>query len=156
MATHPAKKRKISNSHPSRPVNNELPTDPRTTPCRIVELPNELIDQLTSWLSHPEDMLSLARSSKHFCDKLIGEGASFMWRRIRKQFQPEPIPDPPQRYTESSWAAFIFGAHFCAICGKKTFELPWSFALRIHLCAVRRPAVIFRLRHNPNAEMLRK
>jgi hypothetical protein len=134
----PAKKRKGSDSSfsPNQPSTIALSASEEPARCRFFDLPNELIDLIVSWLSHPADMLSLSRTSKHICDKLVGDGAAFMWQRIRRAFKPTPIPDPPSLYTESSWASFIFDQHLCAICGKKTFNLPWSFALRVHLCEV--------------------
>jgi hypothetical protein len=134
----PAKKQKKSDPifSSNQPQTIALSASKEPARCLFFDLPNELIDLIVSGFDHPADMLSLARTSKNICDKLVGDGAAFMWRRIRKAFKPAPIPDPPSLYTESSWASFLFDKHLCAICGKKTFDLPWSFALRVHLCEV--------------------
>lgn len=105
--------------------------------CYLFNLPNELLAELAAWLSHPADLLSLALTSKYLYKRLTGPQAYLLWRRIRAAFQPEPVPDPPEGLTEIAWAQFLFGLNYCGGCGRKTYDLPFSFALRLHLCKVR-------------------
>lgn len=106
-------------------------------PCYLFNLPNELLAELAAWLSHPVDLLSLALTSKYHYERLTGPQAYLLWRRTRAAFQPEPVPDPPESLTEVAWAQFLFGLNYCGGCGRKTYDLPFSFALRLHLCKVR-------------------
>jgi hypothetical protein len=105
--------------------------------CHLYNLPNELLAELAAWISHPVDLLSLALTSKYLYERLTGPQAYLLWRRTRAAFQPEPVPDPPGNLTEIAWAQFLFGLNYCGGCGRKTYDLPFSFALRLHLCKVR-------------------
>ncbi|KIM24768.1 hypothetical protein M408DRAFT_75384 [Serendipita vermifera MAFF 305830] len=104
--------------------------------CYLFQLPNELLAELAMWLSHPVDLLSLAMSSKHLYNRLTGSNASLIWQRTRAMFQPDPVPDPPGDLTEVAWATFLFGPHPCHTCGRRTFDPPFSFVHRLHLCKV--------------------
>ena len=105
--------------------------------CSLFKLPNELLAELTGWLSHPVDLLSLALTSKYHYTRLTGPQSSLLWQRARAAFQPHPVPDPPDNVTEIAWAQFLFGMNSCGECGRTTYDLPFSFALRLHLCPVR-------------------
>lgn len=134
-------------SRPSLDLNNNqiMQHNPFQSPtCLLFRLPNELIDQVVLWLQHPADLLALTRTCKYFCRVLTDRTASFMWSRTREQSIPMPIPDPLKGYTESGWAAFLFGPHKCTACNKITFALPYSFAMATHTCHVS-PFTFFRL-----------
>jgi hypothetical protein len=81
----------------------------------ICRLPLELLAEALSYLL-PIDILALARSSKYFCNTLIGTPAIFIWKRARAFFSLGSIPDPPPNWTESALAAFLFDDASCAVC----------------------------------------
>jgi hypothetical protein len=111
-------------------------TSATVQPCYLFNLPNELLAELAAWLSHPIDLHSLALTSKYYYERLTGPHACLLWRRTRAAFEPDPVPDPPEGLTEIGWAQFLFGLNYCGGCGRKTYDLPFSFALRLHLCKV--------------------
>jgi len=126
----------------------------------IFKLPPEIIGEILVLTGSPRHILAFARTCKHFCYTLIGEGTQYIWRRARRGPQctflngPDTIslPDPPKSFfTESACAAFLFDPGPCDVgdashllahkiltsvqnCGKKTSAPYASFALRIRFC----------------------
>ncbi|KII87575.1 hypothetical protein PLICRDRAFT_42081 [Plicaturopsis crispa FD-325 SS-3] len=104
-------------------------------PCHLKRMPFELLAEILGHTTSTKDALSLARTSKYFCVTLTSPTAVYIWRRLRKQSVPLPIPDPLPNFTESSYAAFLFDGGLCSVCKKHTNALYASFALRIRICA---------------------
>lgn len=103
-------------------------------PCYLLRLPPELLAEILSY-TRPPALLSLARTSKHFCGVLCDSASSFIWKRARV----DPvglfaIPDPRPNMPEPAYAAMIFDTGKCYICQEPTHRMFHSFALRARLC----------------------
>lgn len=87
---------------------------PLQLPCAIGRLPLEILAEILSYTT-PRDILALARTSKYFCNTLVGNGATlFIWKKARMTFHP-PIPEPTPNFTEVSYAAFLFDGSECEV-----------------------------------------
>ncbi|KAL5495188.1 hypothetical protein ACEPAI_650 [Sanghuangporus weigelae] len=96
-------------------------------------LPWELIAEILS-MTTPEEVLALARCSRHFCDSLvINPRSKCIWESARKYCRPE-IPDPTPNFTEPAYAAYIFDGGPCEQCGKYVDAFYKSFSLRLRVC----------------------
>jgi hypothetical protein len=85
-------------------------------PSQLSRMPFELLAEILTYTTSPKDILAVARCSKYFCDTLVRNEASyFIWRRLRAQCIPEPIPDPTPNFTEPSYAAFLFDGGECEV-----------------------------------------
>ncbi|KAL5534167.1 hypothetical protein ACEPAG_628 [Sanghuangporus baumii] len=99
----------------------------------ISTLPWELIAEILS-MTTSEEVLALARCSRHFCDSLvINPRSKCIWESARKYCRPE-IPDPTPNFTEPAYAAYIFDGGPCEQCGKYIDAFYKSFALRLRVC----------------------
>ena len=103
--------------------------------CLLFRLPLEILAEILSY-THPPELLSLARTSKHFFGILCDPGSSFMWKRAR--IDPDflfVIPDPPPNMPEPAYAAMIFDSGKCYICQRYSSRMCRSFAFRARLCS---------------------
>ncbi|KAJ3895268.1 hypothetical protein GG344DRAFT_39069 [Lentinula edodes] len=128
MTTRRYKKRKTSNSE----SDVKAPTLPRTS--YIAKLPLELLAEILLYTKSPKDILALSRCSKFFCRTLLHEANQYIWRYARQNCLQGGLPEPCPRFTESSFAAFVFDAGPCEICDKQV-NFYSSFGLRVRLCA---------------------
>ena len=88
----------------------------------ISTLPWELIAEILSMTS-PQEVLALARCSRHFCDSLaVNPRSKRIWVNARKHCKP-PIPDPTPNFTESAYAAYIFDGGPCEVCVREPLEI---------------------------------
>lgn len=85
-------------------------------PSHIMTLPFELIAEILMYSMSPRDILSVARSCKFFCVKLIRSSANYIWKNARLNCKPLPLPDPIQTFTESAYAALVFDVGQCEVC----------------------------------------
>lgn len=84
--------------------------------CLVADLPIELIAEVLSHTTSPRDVLALARTNRHFHAVLVNNRASdFIWRRVRAQSLPGPIPDPPSGLSEAAFAALLFDSKICEV-----------------------------------------
>ncbi|PIL23445.1 hypothetical protein GSI_14756 [Ganoderma sinense ZZ0214-1] len=98
-------------------------------------MPLELLAEILSYAQSTREILSLARTSKHFCNILVNnKSTNFIWRQVRAQAYPNRIPDFTANFTEASFAAFLFDSKICEVCQKKTRDVYHSFALRGAIC----------------------
>ncbi|KAJ3868932.1 hypothetical protein EV359DRAFT_31257 [Lentinula novae-zelandiae] len=132
MSARRYKKQKISNSE----SDVKAPTVPRT--CYIAKLPLELLAEILLCTKSPADILALTRCSKFFCRTLLHEANQYIWRYARQNCLRGGLPEPCPRFTESSFAAFVFDAGPCEICDKQV-NFYSSFGLRVRLCANKTP-----------------
>jgi hypothetical protein len=105
------------------------------TPCYLLRLPMELLAEILSYIRAPT-LLSLARTSKSFCNLLCDPGSSFIWKRAR--IDPDllfAIPDPHPSMPEPAYAAMIFDPGKCYICQVPTSRMLHSYAFRARLCS---------------------
>ncbi|KAJ3812761.1 hypothetical protein F5876DRAFT_74524 [Lentinula aff. lateritia] len=128
MTTRQHKKQKTSDSE----SDVKTPTVPRT--CYIAKLPLELLAEILLYTKSLKDILALTRCSKFFCYTLLHETNQYIWRYARQNCLRGGLPEPCSRFTESSFAAFVFDAGPCEICGKQV-NFYSSFGLRVRLCA---------------------
>lgn len=99
----------------------------------LLSLPTELILEACSYLSHPVDILSLARSNRRLNCLILP--SSQIFRKCRERFRileisryytissreeyvwrPFPIPDPLEGQQEWELAVVLFGAQRCCVC----------------------------------------
>lgn len=98
----------------------------------ISKLPLEILSEILILTGSPRHVLAFARTSKHFCYVLLGEGAQHVWRRARRGPQcrivrlvldsdvPKivSLPDPPKGiFSEAAYAAFLFDPGTCDVSG---------------------------------------
>ncbi|KAF9018030.1 hypothetical protein BDZ89DRAFT_362078 [Hymenopellis radicata] len=106
--------------------------------CFITKLPFELIADILQLTQSPRDVLALSLCNKYLRDTLLRDDSDFIWRYMRLNFKPNPLPDKPSSMTEASYAALVFGGGICGgpceACGLPTDNMYSSFALRIRLC----------------------
>ena len=78
-------------------------------------LPFELIAEILLFTNSPKTVLALARTSKFLCHTLTGSNAQYIWRHVRENCLPAPLPQPTPQFTESSFIAFIFDGGKCDV-----------------------------------------
>ena len=84
--------------------------------CYLTRMPLELLAEILSYAQSPRDILSLSRTSKHFCNILVNNtSTNFIWRQVRAQAFPNRIPDFTPNFTEASYAAFLFDSKICEV-----------------------------------------
>ncbi|KAJ7512674.1 hypothetical protein B0H11DRAFT_1946827 [Mycena galericulata] len=102
----------------------------------ILSLPFELIAEILIYTASPKDVLSVARCNKYLCTTLLRENSAFIWRSVRKNCAPAPLPDPQAIHlTESAFAALVFDPGHCMECGKLTLNMFSSWSLRVRFCS---------------------
>ncbi|THV01980.1 hypothetical protein K435DRAFT_749946 [Dendrothele bispora CBS 962.96] len=119
-----AKKLRVARAHAA--------SEPRQ--CGFLRLPVELLAEVLLSTSSPRDVLAVARCSKYHCNTLMSPSNQFIWKHTRQYCKPAPLPDPPKKFTEASYAAFLFDAGVCEACGTVVKEMMDSFGLRLRLC----------------------
>lgn len=83
--------------------------------CPFTLIPLEILAEVLSYTTSPQDILALARCNKHFCSILANNpGTDYVWKRARQRCLP-PIPDPTIHFTEASYAALIFDKGTCEV-----------------------------------------
>ncbi|KAJ7485374.1 hypothetical protein FB451DRAFT_1229477 [Mycena latifolia] len=102
----------------------------------IFSLPFELIAEILLYTASPKDVLAVARCSKYLCNTLLREESGFIWRSVRMNCTPVPLPDPQAiNLTESAFAALLFDYGDCVACGKMTLNMFSSWSLRVRFCS---------------------
>ncbi|KAJ6595755.1 hypothetical protein DFH09DRAFT_1135523 [Mycena vulgaris] len=102
----------------------------------IFSLPFELIAEILLYTASPKDVLAVARCSKYLCNTLLREESGFIWRSVRMNCTPGPLPDPQAiNLTESAFAALLFDFGDCIACGKMTLNMYSSWSLRLRFCS---------------------
>lgn len=113
------------------------PSESESVPgkCLFPTLPLELLAEILIQTNSPRDVLSVARTSKLLCSTLVcNPAADFIWRTIRKNCLPHPLPDPTPNFSEAAYAAFVYDGGPCDACKEDTKEFYASFAIRFRLC----------------------
>ena len=77
-------------------------------------IPIELIPMILLCDLPPKDILSVARTSRHFCKLLTDPMANRIWKHARQAFVI-PVPDPLPIFTESAYAVFVFDGGICEV-----------------------------------------
>ncbi|KAJ6588847.1 hypothetical protein B0H19DRAFT_1101444 [Mycena capillaripes] len=104
--------------------------------AHIFSLPFELIAEILVYTASPKDVLTLARCSKSLCNTLLREESGFIWRSVRSNCLPGPLPDPQAiNLSESAFAALVFDGGNCTGCGKATPNMFSSWSLRLRFCS---------------------
>lgn len=94
------------------------PSESESVPgkCLFPTLPLELLAEILIQTNSPRDVLSVARTSKLLCSTLVcNPAADFIWRTIRKNCLPHPLPDPTPNFSEAAYAAFVYDGGPCDV-----------------------------------------
>lgn len=83
--------------------------------CHIQTLPFELMAEILMYTNCPKTVLSVTRTCKFYFELLYG-GQDYIWRHVRKNSMPSPLPDPLQYMSELSLAAIVFDEGKCEVC----------------------------------------
>ncbi|KAH9051082.1 hypothetical protein EDB87DRAFT_1572314 [Lactarius vividus] len=127
MARHSAKKRKLD---PGCLSSREA----KSQPSHLDIVPVEILAEILYYVTSPKDVLSVARCNRRLCTTLLNPSNVMIWRRARSHCIVSGLPPPPPGWSESAYAAFIFDAGNCHICGVRTQRMFLSFVARIRLC----------------------
>ncbi|KAG6814825.1 hypothetical protein H0H93_012097 [Arthromyces matolae] len=101
--------------------------------CHFSTLPFELIAEILIYTNSPRDVLAVARCSKFLCHTLLYPTSAFIWKAVRKTCSIPP-PEPMSIFTESSYAAYLYGGGPCESCKNHTDQFYLSFGIRLRLC----------------------
>ena len=108
---HQAKRLRLSDDEPRRGT-----TEAARPICYLTRMPLELLAEILSYAQSPKDILSLSRTSKHFCTILVNNrSTNFIWRQVRARAYPNRIPDFTPNFTEASYAALLFDSKLCEV-----------------------------------------
>ncbi|KAH9003475.1 hypothetical protein EDB86DRAFT_2826608 [Lactarius hatsudake] len=122
-----AKKRKLDpGCLPSREAKSQA--------SRLDVVPVEILAEILYYVTSPKDVLSVARCNRRLCTTLLNPSNVMIWRRARNHCIVPGLPPPPPGWSESAYAAFIFDAGNCDICGVWTQRMFLSFVVRVRLC----------------------
>ncbi|KAI9438669.1 hypothetical protein H4582DRAFT_190173 [Lactarius indigo] len=120
-----AKKRKLDRGGlPSREAQTS----------RLDIVPVEILAEILYYVPSPKDVLSVARCNRRLCTTLLNPSNVMIWRRARSHCIVPDLPPPPPGWSESAYAAFIFDAGNCYVCGMRTQRMFLSFVIRARLC----------------------
>ncbi|KLO09320.1 hypothetical protein SCHPADRAFT_907826 [Schizopora paradoxa] len=99
------------------------------------KLPLEVLSEILSMVT-TEEVLAVARCCKHLCHTLLNfPYTEFIWRRARKNYIHNPLPDPLPNFTEASYASFVFDMGNCDFCGKEVVKSGYTcLSLRLRFC----------------------
>jgi hypothetical protein len=111
----PGKKMRLQNPLGKSFKPGETEDNSTSEPCHLSRMPFEIIADILQSTSSPKDVLAVARCCKFFCKTLVQPSADYIWRNVRKHCKPKPIPDPAPRFTEASFAAFMFDHGICDV-----------------------------------------
>ncbi|KAF5371587.1 hypothetical protein D9758_003510 [Tetrapyrgos nigripes] len=128
----PSKKQRKSNNKRTNNLINSS-SDPISSLPGFRKLPVELLAEILLYTKSPRDVLAVARCSKYHCDTLMNAGNQYIWKYTRQHCKPAPLPDPPKRFTEAAYAAFLFDEGVCEECKTPVKEMMDSFGLRLRL-----------------------
>ncbi|KAJ7033751.1 hypothetical protein C8F04DRAFT_1002688 [Mycena alexandri] len=104
--------------------------------AHIFKLPLELIAEILQYTNSPKDVLAMCRCSKSLCSTLLKAESGFIWRSVRQNCLPGPLPDPQAlNLTESAFAALVFDGGHCIMCERATQNMYSSWSLRIRFCS---------------------
>ncbi|KAH9027039.1 hypothetical protein EDB84DRAFT_316309 [Lactarius hengduanensis] len=135
-----AKKRKLDpGCLPSREVKSQ--------PSRLDIVPVEILAEILYYVTSPKDVLSVARCNRRLCTTLLNPSNVMIWRRARSHCIVPGLPPPPPGWSESAYAAFIFDAGNCDVCGVWTQRMFLSFIVRVRLCGKHECRKIFLHEH---------
>ncbi|KAI0250638.1 hypothetical protein BJV78DRAFT_1217557 [Lactifluus subvellereus] len=113
-------------------VRKGEPTGPVLS--RLDLIPLEILAEILSYVNSPQDVLSVARCNKHLRATLLNPSNRMIWRRARRHCIVPGLPPPLPGWSESAYAAFIFDAGTCYICGVSTKRMFYSFVARVRIC----------------------
>ncbi|KAH8987901.1 hypothetical protein EDB92DRAFT_1103714 [Lactarius akahatsu] len=111
-----------------------LPSEAKSQPSRLDIVPVEILAEILYYVTSPKDVLSVARCNRRLCTTLLNPSNVMIWRRARSHCIVPGLPPPPPGWSESAYAAFIFDAGNCDICGVWTQRMFLSFVVRVRLC----------------------
>ncbi|KAI9509039.1 hypothetical protein F5148DRAFT_1190821 [Russula earlei] len=100
----------------------------------LERIPLEILAEILFHVNSPNDVLSVARCSKHLGATLLNPSNVMIWRRIRRHCVVPDLPPPFPGWSESAYAALIFDPGNCYICGVPTKRIFLSFVARVRLC----------------------
>lgn len=102
--------------HANKLTSNEMGNAENDTSIKRDVFPTIPIELLSMILHDllPTDILSVARTSRHFCRILTDPQADRIWKRARQAFVV-PVPDPLPIFTESAYAVFVFDDGICEV-----------------------------------------
>ncbi|KAJ7266961.1 hypothetical protein B0H12DRAFT_1179422 [Mycena haematopus] len=103
--------------------------------AHILGLPFELIAETLVCTASPMAVLAVARCNKYLCNTLLRPESEFIWRSVRRNCLPEPLPDPLPFLSEAGFAAMVFDPGHCASCGTMTYNMFSSWSLRVRFCS---------------------
>ncbi|TFK73485.1 hypothetical protein BDN72DRAFT_834612 [Pluteus cervinus] len=119
-------------------ASNTLPpnksAEKKTCHFDFTKLPYDLIAEILIQTQNPKDVLAVARCSKALCWMLTDPSARYVWKHTRINCIVASMPAPIERFTESSWAAWIFDGGPCEVCGNHTDEMRVSYVLNMRVC----------------------
>ncbi|KAF8656316.1 hypothetical protein AX16_002618 [Volvariella volvacea WC 439] len=131
---HPRKKRRRRRDKAIAAAEQKSADDSWQSGSPLMSLPLELLAEVLELTESPKDVLAVARTCRYFCKTLLGTSAVFIWRSVKQSCRPRALPDPDRRFTESSYAAFVFDGGICEICKRQSNDMYTSFSLRLRLC----------------------
>jgi hypothetical protein len=73
-----------------------------------IPLETRALDEVLSYVTPPQDVLSVTRCSKHLCPTLLNPSNVMIWRRARRHCVVPDLPPPLPGWSEPAYAAFIF------------------------------------------------
>ncbi|KAK2464548.1 hypothetical protein APHAL10511_003406 [Amanita phalloides] len=100
----------------------------------LASLPLELLGEVLVNTRSTNEVLQVARCSKHLWKTLTSPSATFIWKRTREFANPQPMPDPPSTLSERAYASMVFSTGKCEFCKSYTKEMYASFSLRLRIC----------------------
>ncbi len=107
----PAKRQKLDpGCSSSREANHAF------QPSHLNIVPVEILAEILYYVTSPNDILSVARCNKRLCATLLNPSNVMIWRRARRNCVVPGLLPPPQGWSESAYAAFIFDAGSCHVC----------------------------------------
>ncbi|TFK32872.1 hypothetical protein BDQ12DRAFT_739133 [Crucibulum laeve] len=98
----------------------------------LTKLPFDILVAIYSLL-HPQDLISLSRTSHDIYEMLISDAVGYGWKASR---DAHDIPQSPSGSSEWRWAELLFGSDKCQICCVEGMQLEnVDFHLSRRVCA---------------------
>jgi hypothetical protein len=69
--------------------------------------PLEILAEILSYVNSPQDILSVARCSKHLCTTLVNTSNVMIWRRARRRCVVPDPPPPIPGWSEPAYASYL-------------------------------------------------
>ncbi|KAH9026212.1 hypothetical protein EDB85DRAFT_177955 [Lactarius pseudohatsudake] len=95
----------------------------------------------------PKTSSLLQRCNRRLCTTLLNPSNVMIWRRARSHCIIPGLPPPPPGWSEPAYAALIFDAGNCDVCGVWTQRMFLSFVVRVRLCGKHECRKIFLNEH---------